>query len=79
VFVDTVTNGMEALIGASEAAKLLNCSPQTLKRKADQGQIPAMKIGNRWMFLPSLLDSWRRKKLLSNCPEFQQEEDGQRI
>lgn len=57
----------EALIGAADAAKLLNCSPQTAKRKADRGEIPAMKIGNRWMFLPSLLDTWRREKLMSNC------------
>jgi hypothetical protein len=26
-----------------------------------------MRMGNRWMFLPSLLDEWRRKKLMGNC------------
>lgn len=63
----TETVKLEPLIGAVDAAKLLNCSPQTIKRNADRGEIPAMKIGNRWMFLPSLLDTWRREKLMSNC------------
>ena len=64
----------ESLIGAAEAAKLLNCSPQTVRRQADHGELPAMRIGNRWMFLPSLLDSWRRKKLMSNCSDFSEQE-----
>jgi hypothetical protein len=36
------------------------------KAYAERGQIPAMRIGNRWMFLRSLLDEWRRKKLMGN-------------
>jgi excisionase family DNA binding protein len=66
----------EPLIGAKEAAKLLNCSRQTLQRRAERKEVPAMKIGNRWMFLASLLDTWRREKLLSNCSDTQEQKAG---
>ncbi len=58
---------METLIPAREAARLLHCNPRLVKAYAERGDIPAMRMGNRWMFLPSLLDEWRRKKLLENC------------
>lgn len=58
---------LEKMIGAREAAQALGCSDRTLKYRAERGQVPAMKIGNRWMFLPSVLDSWRREQLMSNC------------
>lgn len=57
----------EQMVGAAEAGRLLHCSSITARRLAERGEIPAMRIGNRWMFLPSLLDNWRRQKLLSNC------------
>jgi len=58
---------LEPLITAKEAAAVLHCSDRTVIRYAERKEIPAMRIGNRWMFLPSMLDTWRRKKLLSNC------------
>lgn len=57
----------ECSIDATEAAKILDTSPKTLKRMADRGEVPAFKIGNRWKFLASALDDWRSKRLVSNC------------
>src|SRR5689334_18333156 len=58
----------EPLITADQAAENLNCSPKTVKRMAARGEIPAMQIGNRWRFRPSLLDEFIRHQLLSTAP-----------
>jgi len=68
------TAEQEPFIGAREAAKLLNCSPRTVKRYAERKEVPAMQLGNRWMFLASVLDSWRKEKLMSNCSENSEQE-----
>jgi len=57
---------LETMLTIREAADVLRCSARTLKRCAEMGEVPAMRIGNRWLFLPSALDSWRRKSVLSN-------------
>lgn len=70
----TPNKGLESLISAKKAAEILGCCVRTVTKFAERGELPAMRIGNRWMFLPSLLDSWRRKKLMSNCSEFMEQE-----
>jgi excisionase family DNA binding protein len=57
----------ECSIDVTQAAKILDTSSKTLKRMADRGEVPAFKVGNRWMFLASALDEWRNKRLVSNC------------
>lgn len=59
----------EHLIDAKAAAAMLWCSPRTVKRLAEQGEIPAMKIGNRWRFSPNLLAEWCQKRLSSNTAQ----------
>ena len=62
----------EPLITAEQAGEILQCSAKTVKRMAARGEIPAMQIGNRWRFRPSLLDEYIRRQLLSSghpCPE----------
>jgi len=60
------------LIDAREAARLLSCSPRKVKRMAEAGEIPAMRIGNRWRFNRRILAKWCEEKLSSNqrnsCP-----------
>jgi len=58
----------EALITAQEVAHILRCSPKTVKRMAARGEIPALQIGNRWRFRPSLVDEFIRHQLLSSAP-----------
>lgn len=62
-------NTLEPMITAKEAAGIMRCSSRTIKRLAEQKRFPGMRIGNRWMFLPSLLDKWRKGEILSNCQE----------
>jgi nitrogen PTS system EIIA component len=64
--------GCEPLINARVAAKLLDTSEKTVKRMAARGELPALRVGNRWKFRASELDEWMRSRLLSSrqsCPE----------
>ena len=45
-----------------EAAQLLIMSPETLRRKAKAGLIPGAKIGKRWCFLETDLESYIRSR-----------------
>ena len=45
-----------------QAAEYLGVSGDTLYRYASEGFIPAFKLGNRWRFRKSLLDSWMDEK-----------------
>jgi len=48
----------EPLLDCDEAARLLHLHPKTVERLARAGQIPAYKIGKRWLFRASELDGW---------------------
>ena len=41
-----------------QAAEYLGISSDSLYKYASEGMIPAFKLGNRWRFKRSLLDSW---------------------
>jgi len=41
-----------------QAAEYLGISPDSLYKYASEGVIPAFKLGNRWRFKRSLLESW---------------------
>jgi excisionase family DNA binding protein len=41
-----------------QAADYLGISGDSLYRYANEGQVPAFKLGNRWRFKRSLLDAW---------------------
>lgn len=45
-----------------QAADYLGISGDTLYRYASEGFVPAFKLGNRWRFKKSLLDSWMDKQ-----------------
>ena len=45
-----------------QAANYLGISADTLYRYASEGFVPAFKLGNRWRFRKSLLDSWMDEK-----------------
>jgi excisionase family DNA binding protein len=45
-----------------QAADYLGISGDTLYRYASEGQVPAFRLGNRWRFKRSLLDSWMEEK-----------------
>jgi excisionase family DNA binding protein len=53
----------EPLITADRAAELLKLHEKTVKRLAQAGKLPGMKIGRVWRFRESSLDSWMSAQL----------------
>jgi excisionase family DNA binding protein len=53
----------EPLITADQAAELLKLHPKTVKRLAQTGELPGMKIGRVWRFRESSLDAWMTARL----------------
>jgi len=70
--VNHVIPSIHRLVDAREAAELLSCSPRTVKRMAQGGEIPAIRIGNRWRFNLTTLEKWCQERLSSSqrnsCP-----------
>ena len=59
-----------------QAAGYLGISSDTLYRYASEGFVPAFKLGNRWRFKKSLLDSWmdRQSGVVVDLPEAKPED-----
>jgi excisionase family DNA binding protein len=38
------------ILNADQAAELLHCAPDTVRRLASSGEIPGRKLGRRWLF-----------------------------
>jgi excisionase family DNA binding protein len=51
-----------------QASQYLGVSPDTLYKYVSEETIPAFKLGNRWKFKKSILDSWMEDKSFSNEP-----------
>jgi len=49
-----------------QASQYLGVSPDTLYKYVSEEKIPAFKLGNRWKFKKSMLDSWMENKSLSS-------------
>jgi excisionase family DNA binding protein len=48
-----------------QASQYLGVSPDTLYKYVSEERIPAFKLGNRWKFKKSLLDTWMESQSLS--------------
>ena len=55
----------EKLLSQQDAAELLGIHPETLRRMAVRGEIPALKVGRFWKFRVSGLEAFVSSKL--NC------------
>jgi excisionase family DNA binding protein len=51
-----------------QASHYLGISPDTLYKYVSEEVIPAFKLGNRWKFKKSILDSWMEDRSLSTAP-----------
>ncbi|MDW3648123.1 MAG: helix-turn-helix domain-containing protein [Bacteroidia bacterium] len=49
---------MDEIMNIEEVAKYLKLKPQTIYSWAQQGKIPAAKLGKEWRFRRSLIDMW---------------------
>ena len=64
----------------AEAAKFLRVKKTVLQKLADQGRIPARKVGEEWRFLRGALEAWLtgqsspRQALLDQVGAFKDDE-----
>lgn len=49
---------MDDIMTIEEVARYLKLKPQTIYNWAQNGKIPAAKIGKEWRFRKSLIDRW---------------------
>lgn len=59
----------EPLVGVREVADALGLHTDTVKKKAQRGEIPALKIGKHWRFRLSEVDGWIKRQLRSTPPQ----------
>jgi excisionase family DNA binding protein len=60
-------SSFEDLLGLHEAASLLGMHRKTLEGMARTQKIPAFKVGKRWRFRVSSLNTWLEHGLNSNA------------
>jgi excisionase family DNA binding protein len=65
----TVTPAFEPLLDLHEAATVLGMHWKTLEGKARQHEVPAFKVGKRWRFRLSSLNSWLETGLKLNTTD----------
>ena len=49
---------MDEIMTIEEVAKYLKLKPQTIYTWAQNGKIPAAKIGKEWRFRKDIIDAW---------------------
>ena len=49
-----------------QASQYLGVSPDTLYKYVSEERIPAFKLGNRWKFKKSILDTWMEDQSLNS-------------
>lgn len=54
--------GLREVMDIRQAAEYLGISPDSLYKYASESFIPAFKLGNRWRFKRSLLESWMEQQ-----------------
>jgi excisionase family DNA binding protein len=52
---------MQKLLTVKEVAEYLRLRRQTVVRKAEKGEIPAIKVCRRWRFPQDELEEWLRR------------------
>ena len=58
---DNVTDAPEVM-NIRQASQYLGVSADTLYKYVYEEKIPAFKLGNRWKFKKTILDSWMERK-----------------
>jgi len=49
---------VDEIMNIEEVAKYLKLKPQTIYNWAQNGKIPAVKLGKEWRFKKSVIDKW---------------------
>jgi len=53
----------DSILTIDQVAKYLQVSPQTVYKWAQDGEIPAAKLGKEWRFRKRILDEWLDGKI----------------
>jgi excisionase family DNA binding protein len=56
--------GENEILTVEEVAAYLRLQPQTIYKWAQEGRIPAAKLGKEWRFRRSILDRWLDEQIL---------------
>jgi len=56
--MQTAFQAVREVMDIRQASDYLGISSDTLYKYASEGLVPAFKLGNRWRFKKTLLDSW---------------------
>jgi len=56
------------VMNVRQASQYLGISPDTLYKYVSEETIPAFKLGNRWKFKKSILDTWMENQSFSSEP-----------
>jgi excisionase family DNA binding protein len=54
------------VMNVRQASQYLGISPDTLYKYVSEETIPAFKLGNRWKFKKSILDTWMENQSFSS-------------
>jgi excisionase family DNA binding protein len=65
----SLTTAFEPLLDLHEAASILGMHEKTLEKKAREKKVPACKLGKRWRFRLSSLNSWLETGIKSNTTD----------
>ncbi len=49
-----------------QASRYLGLSPDTLYKYVSENSVPAFRLGNRWRFKKSVLDTWMEKRSVTH-------------
>ena len=52
-------------VDVQQAASITKCHPDTLRKMAKAGEVPATKVGRAWVFSVELLKEWIEARCLS--------------
>lgn len=61
----------EKWLTVKEVAEYLQLSPDQIYRLAQQGKIPASKVGARWRFKRERIDEWMENQVVAQKPHGQ--------
>ena len=67
---DLQSHGFEPLLNLEEAASVLGMHWKTLERLARERKVPALKVGKRWKFRLTSLNTWLEHGLNSTTTDY---------
>jgi PTS system nitrogen regulatory IIA component len=66
---------IEDIMTLEDVAKYLKLKPQTIYTWAQNGKIPAAKLGKEWRFKRSVIDKWFDEHIDEKFARFLKEDD----